>query len=65
MQITQQSLPLKVVHRCRECGRPIKEEGFGGACKRKLVAKVISKALLSVDKKYWPLIKEFLENEGV
>lgn len=65
MQITQEALPLKIVRRCKECGHEIKKGDFGRVCKKKVYAFVIDLFVRTIAKKYWVLIKEFLESEGV
>lgn len=65
MQITQTELPLTIKCKCYECGRPIKKGLLGRACKRKVYANVVDLITRKIPKKYYPLIKEFLESEGV
>lgn len=58
-KIEQTELPLKIVHRCKMCGRPISKYGYGEKCK----AKIIGNFVINVPADQWKVVFEFLKKE--
>jgi hypothetical protein len=61
LKVSQITLDLKLIFRCKRCGRKISHPGFGKDCERKIIAEFKS----SFPEKYHQVIRKYLTKVGL